>query len=66
MSNPTRSKLSRRKFLQRTSLGLAAAGAGMPLLRASVVKAAPKGSLVIAMSEALLATLDPTMHNNVV
>ena len=76
MSDPNRSKLSRRKFLLRTSLGLAAARAGMPLLQASAGQpapsptaprpaAAPRGSLIIAMSEALLATLDPQMHNNV-
>ena len=70
----SRARLSRRKFLVRTSLGLAAAQAGLPLWQArgaqpaaapAVAMAAPKGAMVIAMAEALLATLDPQMHNNV-
>ncbi len=74
MGDTIRTKLSRRKFLVGTSLGLAAAHTGIPVWQASAgqaasapaaAKAAPKGTLVIAMAEALLATLDPQMHNNV-
>ena len=64
MSEFMRSKLSRRKFLVRASLGVAAAQSAWPL-RAASGASRPQGVLTIAMAEALNATLDPQMHNNV-